>query len=228
MHDFVDYNLLMMPHGTDDETGYPLWLLTRQRFAVVLPKCKCCGTENVISEPLDKGRRDLCYECGNRLQNFKMAKRRLSISSSIKVYNNFVDKLRWYEARQAEGLWVPEWLSDAQRAAAVVKPYIDEKIMDIERRDNALYVSEDYCSYCNCRRMVKAYGSKCICKDCFKRKERYEYLRLHLNTLSAEEAHEFSRILDTYRDIQRRGGWAPNIPVMRRRLQCRLDANSVE
>ena len=228
MHDFVDYNVPMMPYGTDEETGYPLWLLSRQRFAVVLPKCKCCGTENVISAPLGRSPKDLCYECNNRLNNFKMSKSRLSIWSSVKCYSNFVGKLQWYLDRQDEGLWVPEWLPDAQRIAAEVEPYIAEKIEREAAIEAKKYDHEDFCNYCNCKREVKRYGSRCICKDCANRKERYAYLRLHLQALNSAELQEFSDLLDTYKDIQKRGGWAPNIPVMRRRLQCRLDASSVK
>ena len=94
MHDFVDYNIPMMPCGIHDETGYPLYLLSRQRFGVVIPQCKCCGTTNVISVPLGKGQIDMCYECGNRLQSFKMSKCRLNKWSSVKSYNTFVDKIQ--------------------------------------------------------------------------------------------------------------------------------------
>lgn len=203
-----------------------------RRLAVELPYCRCCGGRDVLSEPLGRGFQNLCYECGQRIQNLRNAKSRLKVAYTnqrklLTPYNNIVDKLRWYEDKAAHGYWVPERLiADSQQLCAQVKPIVDKQLRLEEEAKSSEYKetesakSASFCSFCNMRRPVKPYDkSRVICRECNDRKSSYEYFKLHLGCLDAKALQDFNSLLDVYVDIRdNAGGWAPDISGMRRRI----------
>ena len=226
-HDFKDFGLSMMPWGTDPETGYPLYLLKLQRFAVVLPRCEGCGDTNVLSAPLGKwpSGTQLCYDCLLKYQRAQSQCSRLDGWSSYKTLCSFKDKVAWYCERQADGYWVPPTLGKYQQKILSVEP----DIMAREARKQEIagqikmkqFNKTNYCDYCGHKGSVKIVGeatNRYICPGCFDRRNRYQSLIKRFDNLTEEELIELSGILDEYALHMKKGYLTPDIPRMRKRI----------
>lgn len=236
-HDFEDYGLGMMPWGVDPETGYPLYILTQQRFAVVLPRCDGCGKDNVISAPLGKGPVgvQLCYACLMKLQNFRAQRGRLNKWSTEKALDNYYKRLQEYLDAKEAGLWVPHDLSKYVDKYSKVASFITERAyqqrMVAEKAKRDKYGKIHYCSYCGRKRLVKVRNenTSCyICEECDVRRSRYENLIKRHNKLTLEECQELNDILDTYVKLSKQDNYTPNVPVARAKVNKRLEALNEE
>lgn len=231
-HEFKDFGLSMMPWCNDPETGYPMYLLKLQRFAVVLPRCEGCGETNVLSAPLGKGPSgvQLCYGCNNKLQNFRVQRCRLDACSSEKALENYKVRLQEYLDAQEAGLWVPGDLQKFVDKLRLVAPEIESKV--VQRREIAeqiirkKYSKESYCAYCGLKRLVHILNTntgRYICRPCDERRSRYETLIKRVRKLTAEECLELGGILDDYAVLLKRGNLTPDIPAARRKLHKRME-----
>lgn len=241
-HDFKDFGLCMMPYGVDKDTGYPLYLLTRQRFAVVLPKCEGCGETNVLSAPLGTwpgkapNKAQLCYECLNRYNSFKSQCNRLDSWSSEKTLNSLIEKIEWYKLARSKDHWVPQDLDQRIAKANRLAPYILERAAEQQRRAEMItqqradkrvdgYNKTNYCSYCMKRKAVRLRNENTgnyICLECEERKKRFNVLSKRYDRLTIDECNEMNSILDKYAELLKKDGLTPDIPKARKAVTKRM------
>lgn len=232
VHDFKDFGLSMVPWGEDPETGYPMYLLKLQRFAVVLPRCDGCGDTNVLSAPLGKGPSgvQLCYGCANKLQNFRMQRGRLDKWCTEKSLDSYRSRLQEYLDAQAAGLWVPQDLQKCVDKLNEVEPFILDRAAKqreiAEHATHKVYSRESYCSYCGRRKMVKTLNKdtdRNICEVCNSRIRKYNSLIKRVHKLTDEECLELNSILDAYVVTLKQSYYTPDISAARHKLYKRME-----
>lgn len=231
-HDFKDFGLSMMPWGKDPETGYPMYLLKLQRFAVVLPICEGCGETNILSAPLGKGPSgvQLCYGCVNKLQSFRNQRSRLSYMSTERSLESYKTRLQEYLDAQSAGLWVPNDLQKFVDKLVQVEPDIMDKVArrqeTAEQIKQMRYDKKSFCSYCGRRKMVKVLNrdtDRNICMECDDRLSRYNSLIKRCSKLTYEECVELSNILDVYAVMLKQDNHTPDVSAARHKLHERLE-----
>lgn len=238
-HDFEDFGLTMMEWGTQEDTGRRMYLLTRQRVAVVLPRCDGCGRTNILSTPLNYAVKgvDLCYECRNKLHNLESAYLRIDDYSSAKTLQTYKSKVNEYVAAREVGLWVPKSLDRYIHKLNVLEPIILRREAEFQQhcaefkaeqevKRLAQYDREDMCSYCGEVKHVICLNYKTgryVCAECDVRRHRYKSLMSMTDRLSVDECRELDGILDKYEEYRLSGGKVPDIiharGVVRRRME---------
>lgn len=204
--------------GTDPNTGHRLFVDNKGRVVAEIPKCPCCGGEDLLSHSSMFGSKVVCRECGDAWAAYLSGRSRLSVRSSHKVVLNQLNRIEHWLSVKAAGGHTPK---DLEQDKKNIESYL--AFYSIPVPDNNVQMCERTCQYCGKHIRVPADTSKPRCDECQIRYSRYRWLQTHLGTLTLEQCDEFNAILTEYAELMRRGRWAPNIPKYREKIRRRVD-----
>lgn len=204
--------------GIDPNTGYEMYVDNNSNWMLKLPKCPCCGGEELLSYPVKYQGEHVCADCGAKWAAYLSGRSRLNIRSSHRAIINQLSRIQhWLRIKQAGGL-APGGL---ERDYANLKSYMDmHNIPEVLHSEVA--TNPGRCAYCGVEADVPVGVSRPKCPECESRYKRYRYLQTHIGTLDIEQCEEFNSILDDYVDLMWRGYWAPNIPKYRAKIKQRI------
>lgn len=209
----------MIQHiGTDPTTGHRLFVDNKGRVVAEIPKCPCCGGEDLLSHPSMFGGKVVCRECGDAWAAYLSGRSRLSIRSSHKVVLNQLSRVDHWLSVKAAGGHTPKGLEqDKENILTYLEFY------SLPNPDDNVQMRERTCQYCGRRIQAPVDAVKPRCDECQLRYSRYRWLQTHLGALTLEQCDEFNVILTEYAELLRRGRWAPNIPKYREKIRRRVD-----
>lgn len=207
--------------GIDPETGLRLFVDSESTLRLELPKCPCCGGENLLAHLTKFGGQRVCRSCGDKWAAYISARSRLGPTSSHRVVVNQLERINfWLSVKEAGGLAPAGLEQDKKNIQNFLQFYgLSEHV----QTKKELAVRDGYCAYCGVFTKVRLYTNKPRCPECESRYKRYRYLQTHIGVLTLEECDEFNGILSDYVDLMRKGFWSPDVPKYRKKIRRRMD-----
>ena len=204
--------------GTDPNTNHKLFVDNRGNVLMELPKCPCCGGEDLLSHQTMFGAERVCKECGDLWASYLSSRSRLSVRSTHRAVLNQLKRVEHWLNVKAAGGHAPRGLEqDRENILSYLAFY------SLPEADDHVQMRERPCQYCGKRIQTPVDEAKSRCDACQSRYDRYRWLQTHLGALTLEQCDEFNILLDEYADLMRRGYWAPNIPKYREKIRRRID-----
>lgn len=208
--------------GIDEETGFRMFVDKNTTLRLELPKCPCCGGEELLSHATKFGGEYVCTACGDKWASYLSGRSRLDklgVRATHRVVLNQLARINYWIEVKNNGYLAP---ANLEQDRSNIKNYLDFYGLSSNIKSKVI-MEERFCTYCGRYTKVPKGSSRPKCPECESRYKRYRYLQTHLGELTLEDCNEFHAILDTYVDLMHRGFWAPDIPKYRKKIWRRMD-----
>lgn len=202
----------MQKIGYNELRRCDVFLMDNGKIAYQIPRCSVCHTENAMVDVNSDMTSDICVDCTRKIHAALTAKYRLSKSYTNTTLAKQQERLSQLVILPGD---VPEWVSEDLE-------HINRYFKTLEGETKRVRCS--YCGELETFSVQKlAESKKHKCNECTARYAKFRNFCSRINKLSMKECVDFSRLLDEYVELMRRGYWAPDVPKYRAKIRRLYD-----